>query len=188
MKMTRITPFVVGAFALATVGCQEDTTSPAAPDEALTILGPNFSMHNGQGAVVVTNCFAEKGSVIGTILPVSETDWYFTTAEVVSSNCRTQPSGKHTESFTQRVLGDIPIPLPKKAVRGSLADENGDPRLFDLFFPDGFFFPPDGRPDVLEDIAIACVFDAPPNDFTFDGDFTTTPSGMSSGVCRFDGS
>lgn len=185
MKMTRMTPFVVGAFAFAVMGCQEAPTSPEV-DEALAILGPNFSMGNGHGAVVVINCFAEKGSVIPTIVPVSETDWYFTTAKAVSSNCRTQPSGKHTESITQRVLGDIP--LPKKTHRGSLTDENGDQRLFDIIFPDGFFGSPDGFPDVLEDIPIGFEFDAAPNDGTNDCDFTTTPFGMHSVVCRFDGS
>lgn len=39
-----------------------------------------------------------------------------------------------------------------------------------------------------EDIPIGFEFDAAPDDGTNDCDFTTTPSGMHSVVCRFDGS
>ena len=142
-------------------------------------------MVNGQGAVVQTNCFAPKGSAFIGIVPVSESDWYLASLEMVSSNCRTQPSGKHKETFNVRVLPDIPIPLPNEALSASLTDENGNPRLFDLHFPGGIVFP---EPTVLEDISILCVFDAPPHDLTFDSVFTTTPSGTHTGACTFDGS
>ncbi len=43
MKMTRFSPFVVSAFALATVGCQDATPGPTAPD------APLFNFSNGPG-------------------------------------------------------------------------------------------------------------------------------------------
>lgn len=173
------------SLAAVLVAACSDQVPTAPTDQALTIPGPSFSMHMGQGAVVATNCLAPKGAQFLSIVPVSDNDWYLAIVEMVSSTCRTQPSGKHKETFSIRVLPDIPIPLPNKALRASLMDENGNPRLWDLHFPGGFFFP---EPTVLEDVPLACVFDAPPNDFTFDGDFTTTPSGMHNGACTFDGS
>jgi len=146
---------------------------------------PSFSMGNGQGAVVHSNCFAPKGATILGIVPVSDSDWYLAMVKMVSSTCHAEPSGKQTESFNMRILPDIPVPLPDRAVTASLTDENGNPRLFDLHFPGGIVFP---GPTVLEDIPIGFVFDAPPNDAAENCEFTTTPSGMHSGKCTLDGS
>jgi hypothetical protein len=180
MNKTRISQLTAALVVFVGSSCQEISTSPATPD------APDFSLlsGNGIGAIVAPNCFAAKGTVIGTIVPVSATDWWFTEAEAVSSNCRTQPGGKHSETVAVRVLDDIP--LPDRAQNGSLSDENGDPIVINLTFPDGFVFPPDGEPDVLEGIVLAFFFDSAPFDETIDCHFAMTPGGMFTTVCTFE--
>jgi hypothetical protein len=126
---------------------------------------------NGIGAIVAPGCLAESGTIIETLVPISDTDWWFTEAEVLSSTCRTLPSGEKIENFSVRVLSIVP--LPDRAHRGSLADGN----VFDIYVP--------GVGLVVEGIGLSCFFDGASGGETLDGSFTTTPSGMSHAVCRF---
>lgn len=168
MKTTSTASLLTALLALATTGCQETQPTALAADmvPSLAVAGSN-----GTGAFIAPSCFAPRGALIETLVPISDTDWWFTEAEVVSSTCRTLPSGAMIENFTIRVLSDVP--LPATSHRGSLADGN----VFDIYVP--------GVGLVAEDIGLSCSYDGDIPGETLDADFVTTPSGLSSNVCRF---
>lgn len=166
MRATRTSSFVAGLLAFTVAGCQDAPTSAVAPD-----LEPSFSVvgGNGMGAIVAPSCYGPNGTPGPTLVPVSDTDWWFVDAELVSSTCRTLPSGETTEQWSIRVLSDIP--LPEVAHRASLADGN----VFDIYVP--------GIGLVAEDVGLSC-FSADGRE-TLDAVFITTPSGQNTNSCSF---
>ena len=156
------------AVILTAAACQETQSTALETDmvPSLAVVG-----NDGIGALVAPSCFAPRGAIIETLVPISDTDWWVTAAEVVSSNCRTLPGGALIENFTIRVLSDIP--LPDKSHRGSLADGN----VFDIYLP--------GVGLVAEDVPLSCAYDGDAVGETLNADFVTTPSGLNSNVCRF---
>ena len=124
------------------------------------------------GALIAPSCLAPRGTIIETLVPINDTDWWVTLAEVVSSTCRTLPSGAMVENFSVRVLSDVP--LPERAHRGSLSEGN----VFDIYVP-GFGL-------VAQDVGLSCMYDGDVPGETLDADFVTTPSGLANNVCRFD--
>lgn len=156
------------------VGCSDHALPTAENAASLTPGMPSFDQGMGQGAIVVPNCAAAKGDIIGVAAPVSETDIWVTDVEVLTSHCVTQPSGKHTLTATSRILSDIP--LPSSAVAVSLLDENGNPRVFNVFLDGVLIFVG----------SFECGFEAPPFDSTPDCVIRTTPGGITTVDARFD--
>ena len=156
------------------LGCSDQALPTAEKAASLAPGMPSFNQGLGQGAIVVPNCVAAKGDIIGVAAPVSETDIWITDVEVLTSNCRTQPSGQHTLTATSRILSDIP--LPSSAVAISLLDENGNPRVFNVFLDGVLIFVG----------SFECGFEAPPFDTTPDCVIRTTPGGITTVIARFD--
>ena len=169
MRTTHAAALVTAVLALTTTACQESSSTSVEPEMAPSLA---LAGGNGMGALVAPSCLAPRGAIIPTLVPINDTDWWFVEAEVVSSTCRTLPSGALIENFSVRVLSDIP--LPERAHRGSLAEGN----VFDIYVP--------GVGRVAEAFPLSCVYDGDVFGETLDADFVTTPSGLSNNVCRFE--
>jgi len=165
-------PFLFLILATLTLACQEAPTSPGASEQFLPEV-PDVTAVWGTAAMVSHDCAGQAGTVLEVVTPLSQTDFWATDVELISSQCNTTPDGKGMFRVTARILSDIP--LPAAAVSVDLADENGVPKVFNVILDGVLLFTgsfPCGDPSGVHNI-------------TYDCTLQTTPGGVQTVVARF---